>query len=281
MAERLQKVLAEAGLGSRREIETWIRAGRLRINGNMAQLGDRVGESDRIQLDGRTLSTERTATPERRVIAYHKPVGEMTTRADPEGRPTIFENMPRLRRGRWIAVGRLDLNTAGLILLTTDGELANRLMHPSAAVEREYAVRVLGTVDEAMLQRLGSGVELDDGMAHFSSIADGGGEGANHWYHVVLREGRNREVRRLWESQGIKVSRLTRVRYGPVRLHRELRTGKWAEVPPEQVNELLQVAGLPVPPPTRPSRSKPGPKSKSAAGARRPTAQRNRPPRRR
>jgi 23S rRNA pseudouridine2605 synthase len=244
VGERLQKVLADAGMGSRREIEQWIRAGRLRINGVVAKLGDRVEASDRIQLDGRTLSVRRTTPAQRRVIVYHKPEGEVTSRSDPDGRPTIFQRLPKPRQGRWIAVGRLDINTSGLILLTTDGELANRLMHPSAEVEREYAVRVLGAVDEAMIERLTTGVDLEDGIASFVRIVDAGGDGANHWYHVILREGRNREVRRLWESQGVKVSRLMRVRYGPIALERAVRPGKWAELSQPQMALLLQAAGL-------------------------------------
>ena len=226
MSERLHKLLARAGFGSRREIERWISEGRITLNGAPAKLGDCATEKDDIRIDGRRLAARQVAAPERRVIAYYKPEGEVTTRSDPEGRPTIFENLPRLTQGRWIAVGRLDINTSGLLLLTTDGELANRLMHPSRAVPREYAVRVLGAVDEELLQRLKSGVQLDDGMAHFESIADAGGSGANHWYHVILTEGRNREVRRLWESQGVKISRLIRVGYGPIALTRRLRPGR-------------------------------------------------------
>ncbi|MEJ2344432.1 MAG: 23S rRNA pseudouridine(2605) synthase RluB [Gammaproteobacteria bacterium] len=244
MGERLQKVLADAGMGSRREIEQWIRAGRLRINGLVAKLGDRVEAEDRIQLDGRTLPARRTTPARRRAIVYHKPEGEVTTRSDPDGRPTIFQRLPKLRQGRWIAVGRLDINTSGLILLTTDGELANRLMHPSAEVEREYAVRVLGAVDEAMIGRLTTGVDLEDGVASFVRVIDAGGDGANHWYHVILREGRNREVRRLWESQGVKVSRLMRVRYGPIGLERAVRPGKWAELTEAQMALLLRAAGF-------------------------------------
>lgn len=244
MAERIQKVLATAGLGSRREIETWIREGRVRVNGRVAELGARIGPLDRVQLDGRAIEPYKRTPRQRRVLFYHKPEGELTTRSDPEGRPTIFENLPRLRNGRWIPVGRLDINTSGLILLTTDGELANRLMHPSGEVEREYAVRVRGVVDADMIRRLTDGVELEDGAAHFDQVLDAGGEGANHWYHVVLREGRNREVRRLWESQGVTVSRLMRVRYGPASLPRGLRQGRWAEADADQVRALAEAVGL-------------------------------------
>jgi 23S rRNA pseudouridine2605 synthase len=245
MAERLQKVLAGAGLGSRRQIEEWIREGRIRVNGNVAKLGDRVAPTDRVQINGRLVQPFRVRPSKGRVIVYHKPEGEVTTRSDPEGRPTIFQNLPRLKASRWVAVGRLDINTSGLILLTTDGELANRLMHPSHGIEREYAVRVLGPVDPAMRERLTSGVELEDGTARFESLREAGGEGANRWYHVVIREGRNREVRRLWESQGVKVSRLTRVRYGPIALARSLRQGKWDELSDGEIQALLDLTGLP------------------------------------
>lgn len=241
MNERLQKFLARLGLGSRRQIEEWIQAGRLTINGQIAQLGDKVSGAESIRLDGRPVTVN---PPRRRVLAYYKPVGEVTTRSDPEGRPTVFERLPVLRSGRWIAVGRLDLNTQGLLLLTTDGELANRLMHPAAGIEREYAVRVLGTAAEAVLQRLQEGVTLEDGLARFEAIQDAGGSGVNHWYHVILREGRNREVRRLWESQGIAVNRLLRVRYGPVALRRGLRAGHWDELDAEQTASLLAAAGM-------------------------------------
>lgn len=252
MTERLQKVLARAGLGSRRQIEDWIRAGRLTIDDRTATLGTRISGSERIQLDGQQLSLE---LPRRRVLAYYKPEGEICSRRDPEGRPTIFQHLPRLASGRWIAVGRLDINSQGLILLTTDGELAARLMHPATGIEREYAVRVLGVVDQAMLERLGRGVELDDGPARFDRIVDGGGSGANHWYHVILREGRNRVVRRLWESQGVTVSRLVRVRYGPILLRRGLRPGHWDELDGESLTTLLSAAGLAVEPP--PPRARP------------------------
>ncbi len=244
MPERIQKVLAAAGFGSRRQIEEWIKLGRLRINGKSAQLGDRVGPADRLQLDGRLINPFKRVPEERRVILYHKPEGEVTTRSDPEGRPTIFHRLPRPRGGRWITVGRLDINTSGLLLLTTDGELAHRLMHPSREVEREYAVRVLGAVSPATLTQLTEGVELDDGPARFLSVLDAGGEGANHWYHVVLQEGRNREVRRLWEAVGHRVSRLTRVRYGPVALDRKVRPGHWRDLTPAEMKLLVESAGM-------------------------------------
>lgn len=244
MSEKLQKVLARAGYGSRREIETWISEGRITVNKQTAKLGDRVTEHDAILIDGHPPQAHRLAGPKRRVLAYYKPEGEVCTRTDEQGRSTIFERLPKLRNGRWIAVGRLDINTTGLILLTTDGELANRLMHPSSEIEREYAVRVLGQVTQEMLQKLKHGVMLEDGMAHFDTIQDAGGEGANHWYHVVLKEGRNREVRRLWESLGVKISRLTRVRYGPIPLSRRLRIGQWQELEREEVQQLLQLTGL-------------------------------------
>lgn len=245
--ERLQKVLAAAGLGSRRKIESWIKEGRLQINGEIARLGDRVTPKDRVQLDGNLLRTAQLEKSPLRVIAYHKPEGQVCTRSDTEGRKTMFEFLPRLSNGRWITVGRLDINTSGLILCTTEGELANRLMHPSKKIDREYAVRVLGEVTPEMLTSLRTGVELEDGPARFSDIVDTGGKGANHWYHVVLQEGRKREVRRLWESQGVKVSRLMRVRYGPIMLTNKLRPGKWIEIENEGLNDLLQLAGMEMP----------------------------------
>jgi len=242
--EKLQKVLARAGFGSRRELESWIAQGRISINGKVATLGDRVSEKDIIRVDGNVVPREKVAGGRRRVLMYHKPVGEVTTRSDPEGRPTVFDHLPNLRNGRWVAVGRLDINTAGLLLFTSDGELAHRLMHPSRQVEREYAVRVMGEVPPEMIKRLQEGVELEDGKAHFDSIVDAGGEGANHWYHVTLLEGRNREVRRLWESQGVMVSRLIRVRYGPVTLPRWLRDGKFEDVPEHQLQALLELVEM-------------------------------------
>jgi 23S rRNA pseudouridine2605 synthase len=242
--ERLQKVLANAGLGSRREIEGWIEAGRVSVDGHPARLGERVRQDARIEVDGRPVGAARLAAPAHRVIVYNKPEGELVSRADPEGRPTVFQNLPRLRHGRWISVGRLDLNSSGLLLLTTDGELANRLMHPSQSVEREYAVRVLGRVEDAMLERLTHGVELDDGPARFEEIVDTGGAGANHWYHVVIVEGRQREVRRMWELVGVRVSRLIRVRYGNILLGNRTRQGQWRELEAEQSADLYRLAGL-------------------------------------
>lgn len=279
MTERLQKFLASAGFGSRRQIEEWVRQGRITVNGALAHLGVQVSESDNIQIDGKPVRSC-IDRQNRRVLAYYKPVGEITARRDPEGRPTVFDRLPPLRAGRWIAVGRLDLNTQGLLLLTTDGELANRLMHPSAQIEREYAVRVLGGVAPEVLLRLAEGVPLEDGLARFDDIREAGGEGANRWYHVILREGRNREVRRLWESQGVTVSRLIRVRYGPAVLRRGLHPGRWDELDLAQIRELLMAAGCPLEePPTaatplqQPTFKRPGtPKSRGFRGDPRPTA---------
>lgn len=242
--ERLQKILARTGLGSRRELEASIEAGRVKVNGEVVGLGTRVGPADRVELDGKPVLTEGLFEPERRVIIYNKPEGEVSTRDDPEGRPTVFARLPRLKGQRWISVGRLDINTTGLMLFTTDGELASRLMHPSHQVDREYAVRVFGEVDEAMQQRLLEGVLLEDGMASFSDLAPAGGSGLNSWFHVTLLEGRNREVRRLWESQGVKVSRLKRVRYGPVMLPSRVKLGHWEELDQNTVDSLSRQVGL-------------------------------------
>ncbi len=238
MSEKLQKVLARAGLGSRREMETWITAKRVSVNGAMAALGDRVEPEDKIRVDGQLLRLQPAEKQKTRVLLYYKPEGVICTRKDPEGRETVFETLPRLRSGRWISVGRLDINSSGLLLFTNDGELANKLMHPSAEIEREYAVRVFGEVTPAILKILRKGVELEDGVASFKQIVDKGGEGLNHWYHVVITEGRNREVRRLWESQGLQVSRLLRIRYGDLKLPRYLKIGRWIELDKEQVRAL-------------------------------------------
>ncbi|TVQ90472.1 MAG: rRNA pseudouridine synthase [Chromatiaceae bacterium] len=249
--ERLQKVLAEAGLGSRRALEDWIRAGRVRVNGRLAQLGDRVGPRDRIQVDGRALDRRASRHPRLRVLAYHKPEGEVVTRRDPEGRPTIFRHLPGIRDGRWITIGRLDINTAGLLLVTNHGELANRLMHPSRQVERLYAVRIHGPVPPTALAQLLAGVELDDGPARFEQILEAGGSASNRWFHVLLREGRNREVRRLWEAVGCAVSRLKRVQFGSVVLGARPLPGQWRELTPDELTGLLDLAGL-APPRRRP-----------------------------
>ena len=259
-AERLQKVLAAAGLGSRREIETWISEGRITINGRTAKLGDRIRGVDRVSVDGRPVKAlERGSETRHRVILYHKPEGELTTRKDPEGRPTVFEALPPLRGSRWVSVGRLDTNTSGLLIFTNDGALANKLMHPSSQIEREYAVRVLGKVTDEQLAMLKKGVRLEDGMARFDDIREAGGEGANHWYHVILSEGRNREVRRLWEAVGVTVSRLIRVRFGSLGLPRNLPRGAWRDATEEEVGALASAAGMPA------AASKPKSKPRSRA----------------
>lgn len=240
MSEKIQKVLANAGLGSRRQVEEWLREGRVSVNGAVAKLGDRMTTDDKVRVDGRDINLIKSHAQKSRVILYHKPEGEICSRHDPEGRTTIFDHLPMLRNGRWISVGRLDYNTSGVLLLTNNGELANRLMHPSSNIEREYAVRIQGQVTPEMLNTLKKGVRLDDGPAHFEHIVDAGGEGTNHWYHVLVREGRNRMVRRLWESQGVVVSRLIRIRFGNITLPRMLRRGKWAELTMDQMTQLTQ-----------------------------------------
>ena len=245
-SERLQKVLASSGVGSRRQVETWIAEGRVTVNDQPAVLGMRVGPDDVVSVDGRRITLIFSGSAERRVIMYNKPEGQVCTRQDPDGRPTVFDHLPRLRGQRWINVGRLDINTTGLILFTNSGELANKLMHPSNLIDREYAVRVFGEVDEAMIQRLREGVMLEDGMARFSDISEAGGSGINRWFHVTLMEGRNREVRRLWESQGVRVSRLKRVRYGPIMLPSRLTVGRWEELTESDVEALCRAVGLSV-----------------------------------
>ena len=242
--ERIQKALAHAGLGSRREIEGWIREGLVRINGTTAKLGDRMMGGETVYLRGTKVDVAKRLDAPTRVLLYHKPSGEVVTRRDPEGRPVVFTQLPRLDIGRWITVGRLDINTQGLLLVTNNGELANRLMHPSQQVEREYAVRVFGKVTEEILKALQSGVILSDGEAHFDAIDPAGGEGANTWFKVVVKEGRNRIVRRLWESQGISVSRLMRVRYGQVVLPERLKARKFYELDEKEMAALLEFAGI-------------------------------------
>ena len=243
--EKLQKVMARMGLASRREIEAWITAGRVKVNGAVASLGVRVDLHDAIAVDGKVIRREEAAENVRRVIIYNKPEGEICTRDDPEGRPTVFDRLPRPKDGRWINIGRLDINTTGLLMFTTDGELANRLMHPSFQMDREYAVRVRGEVDEEMIERLKAGVMLEDGPAKFTDIKVApGGVGFNHWYHCVVMEGRNREVRRLWESQGLVVSRLKRVRFGPVFITSDLTMGRWREMSQREVDILSEEVGL-------------------------------------
>lgn len=242
--QRIQKVLANAGLGSRRAIEQWIRDGRIAVNGQPAQLGDRINDEDHIKIDGRAVSSKRLGEVVHHIIIYNKPEGEIVTRRDDSGRPTVFQKMPILPKGRWIAVGRLDINSSGLLILTTHGELANRLMHPSTQVEREYAVRVHGRVSNAMLQQLVNGVELDDGPARFEDIVESGGEGSNRWYHVVIMEGRKREIRRMWEAVGAWVNRLKRVRFGPLILDSSVKVGQWRSLNQEESRDLLEMAGL-------------------------------------
>jgi len=243
--ERIQKVLSRGGLGSRREIERWIDEGRLKINGVLAAHGAHLKAGDYLQLNERVVHWDKFAQQATRVLIYHKPTGEIVTRHDPQGRPTVFAQMPKLDTARWISVGRLDVNTSGLLLLTNNGDLANKLMHPSTEVEREYAVRILGEVSDEKLELLKKGVPLEDGEAKFDQIYFMGGEGVNKWYHVVVSEGRNRLVRRLWEAQNVVVSRLIRVRYGPIVLPEKLRTQKHYELTAKELELLFEFAGLP------------------------------------
>ncbi len=241
-SEKLQKVLATHGLGSRRVMEPWISAGRIRVNGQVATLGDRVSEHDRIQVDGRSLSKK---VQKHRHLLYNKPVGEICSRDDPEKRPSVFSRLPKLKNQRWISVGRLDFNTSGLLLFTTDGDLANKLMHPSAGIDREYAVRIFGEVRDADLQTLRDGILLEDGMAKFTDIRKGRDEeGFNQWYYCVIMEGRNREVRRLWESLGYTVSRLKRVRYGSFFIPSAIKAGRYTDIKGKDMRELYRMAGM-------------------------------------
>ncbi|GAB3105782.1 pseudouridine synthase [Aestuariicella hydrocarbonica] len=254
--EKLQKVLAREGVGSRREMERVIAAGRVEVNGKVAQLGDRVSMSDRVVVDGRRLKLTPPESTPIRVLLYNKPEGEICSRSDPEGRKTVYERLPEIKGERWISVGRLDFNTSGLLLFTNDGELANKLMHPSSMIDREYLVRVQGDVDDDMKKRLKEGVLLDDGKARFTDIVDGSGDGSNAWFYCVVMEGRNREVRRLWESQGVKVSRLKRVRYGNIFIPSHVRVGQWIELNYREVKELCLTAGVEPPKPSPTSRQK-------------------------
>jgi 23S rRNA pseudouridine2605 synthase len=242
-APKLHKVLAEAGLGSRRDMEELIIAGRVSVNGEPAHIGQRILPTDLVRINGKPIQRKVSKKPPR-VLVYHKPAGEIVSHEDPEGRPSVFDRLPPMKAGKWLAVGRLDFNTEGLLLFTTSGDLANRLMHPRYNIEREYAVRTLGELEEGMRQRLLSGVELEDGLAQFSKIADGGGEGANKWYRVTIGEGRNREVRRMFEAVGLTVSRLIRTRYGAMTLPRGLKRGRWEELDEHAVRDLLAVSGL-------------------------------------
>ncbi len=238
-APKLHKLLADAGLGSRRDMEELIVAGRVSVNGQPAHVGQRIGAGDQIRVNGKPIRRP-ALPPPARVLLYHKPAGEITSRDDPDKRASVFDRLPRLKGARWVSVGRLDFNTEGLLIFTTSGDLANRLMHPRYGWEREYAVRVLGRIDDEARDKLLAGVELEDGMAAFSRIEDVGGDGANHWYRVVIAEGRNREVRRMFDSVGLTVSRLVRIRFGPVGLPREVSRGRWIELPRGDVALLLQ-----------------------------------------
>lgn len=251
-APKLHKVLAEAGLGSRRDMEELIIAGRVSVNGEPAHIGQRILPEDQVRINGKLLQRKVNKKPPR-VLLYHKPAGEIVSAGDPEGRPSVFDRLPSMKAGKWLAVGRLDFNTEGLLLFTTSGDLANRLMHPRYGIEREYAVRTLGELEEGMRQKLLSGIELEDGMSQFSKIADGGGEGINKWYRVTIGEGRNREVRRMFEAVGLTVSRLIRTRYGMMALPRGLRRGRWEELDEHAVRELVAFCGL-----SKPSQSAKG-----------------------
>lgn len=243
--ERIQKALARQGVASRRQIENLIAEGKLLLNGKPVVVGDQVSPGDVVVLEGKKIVIRNDENQLPRVIAYHKPEGEICSRNDPQGRPTIFDNLPHIVHARWVAIGRLDINTAGLILLTDNGELANKLMHPSSKVEREYLVRTLGVATQDVMKQLVNKVELEDGPAHFEEVTYvGGGEGVNHWYHVTILEGRNREVRRLWEAVGLQVSRLKRLRYGTVTLASTHRLGTVKELPEKAVKELAAIVDL-------------------------------------
>lgn len=254
--EKIQKVLAAAGFDSRRGVEKAIEAKEIFVNGKLISLGARVKPGDKIQWGKRSYIVPEgvAAGLSVQVLLYNKPEGEICSRNDPEGRPTVFDRLPYLKSGRWVSVGRLDFNTSGLLLFTNDGELANKLMHPASEIDREYSVRVQGHVDDETLQRLCDGVLLDDGMAKFTQIARGNeGKGANNWFYCVVKEGRNREVRRLWESQDLRVSRLKRVRYGPILIPSYVRQGQWIELDEKSIKQLYAIAELDVPPIKKPT----------------------------
>jgi len=237
---KLHKALADAGYGSRRELEEWISAGRVSVNAETAHIGQRIGPRDKVRVNGKLVHLRFADERRQRILLYHKPEGEIVSREDPQGRPSVFDKLPKIRGGRWIAVGRLDFNSCGLLLFTNDGALADRLMHPRSQIEREYAVRVVGELTVENRRQLTEGVELEDGLAHFGRLADGGGEGTNRWYRVTISEGRNREVRRMFEAVGVTVSRLMRVRYGPVPMPPRLKRGMVLELEPAEVASLLK-----------------------------------------
>jgi 23S rRNA pseudouridine2605 synthase len=243
--EKLQKVLARAGFGSRREVEEWIAAGRVKVNGKVASVGERVSADDKILVDGKKLASKNKTREETRVLLYNKPEDEICTRKDPEGRPTVFDRLPPIKHGRWVSIGRLDINTSGLLLFTTDGELANKLTHPSSQIEREYAVRVMGEVKPDMVQAMHKGVMIDGHLCRFTDIQYYAGTGINQWYHVVVMEGRNREVRKLWESQGLRVSRLKRVRFGPIFVPSTVKRGSFIELKQNEIDKLRLAAEPP------------------------------------
>lgn len=242
--DKLQKIIANAGLTSRRKAEAWIKSGRVSVNGTIADLGDRAETTDKIRVDGKIIQITSDENFQRRMLAYHKPEGEICTRNDPEGRPSVFDVLPNIKQGRWINIGRLDINTSGLLFFTNDGEMANRLMHPSYQLLRKYAVRVRGNITADILKQLTIGVELEDGPAKFESVVDAGGEGSNHWYKVTLREGKNREIRRLWEAFDIQVSRLHRIQYGHFELPRSIKRGRWQELATYELAEFENLVDL-------------------------------------
>jgi 23S rRNA pseudouridine2605 synthase len=244
--QRIQKLLAHHGVGSRREVDLWLQQGRIKVNGRVAKPGDQINGSEKVSLDDKPIRLGRHQIRPK-VLMYHKPIGRVCSRSDPDGRPDVFAQLPKLQQGRWIGIGRLDINTSGLLLFTNHGELANRMMHPSFELEREYAVRVRGEITADTLLSLQQGIELEDGPAAFEQVVDGGGQGSNHWYHVVLREGRNREVRRLWEAVGAEVSRLVRVRYHTFTLPKWLKPGKSRFLEDDRVSQLFSALELEYP----------------------------------